>query len=336
MPECGSQVPICDVPIRFDTYKGCSFGCKYCFVRRKVDISKIEKGEGAAALLNFIEGKRSLETNWCDWDIPLHWGGVSDPFQPAEKIIKNSLECLKVLQRTQYPFLVSTKSTLYAESPYIELLQASNGILQVSAVCSKYDVLEKGAPTWKERIEAIRKTAPKLKRVNIRIQPYMTEVKEDVLEALKVYADIGVYGVTVEAMKFVKKKEGLEKKGADFVYPVEKLRLHFEELKDKAHSLGLKFYSGENRLRMLGDSLCCCGIDGLEGFRGNTANLNHYLYDKDNYIFTEQMHKNKTGGFAKCLSQKTATSNVLKNMSFKEIMESLTRDKGKISELIMK
>lgn len=336
MPACGSQIPICDVPIRFDTYKGCSFGCKYCFVRRKSDISKIEKGEGAEALLNFIKGKRSLKTNWCDWDIPLHWGGVADPFQPAEKIIKNSLDCLKVLEQTQYPFLVSTKSTLYAESPYIELLAASNGILQVSAVCSKYDVLEKGAPTWKERIEAIRKTAPKLKRVNIRIQPYMTEVKEDVLEALKVYADIGVYGVIVEGMKFIKKKEGLEKKGADFVYPVEKLRQHFEEIKYKAHSLGLKFYSGENRLRVMGDNLCCCGIDGLEGFKGNTANLNHFLYDKDNYIFTEQMKNKKTAEFASCLVQKTNLSNVIKNMSYQEVMETLSRDKKKLSELIMR
>ena len=336
MPMCGSQVPICDVPIRFDTYKGCSFDCKYCFVRRKSDISKIEKGEGAEALLNFIKGKRSRETNWCDWDIPLHWGGVADPFQPAEKIIKISLDCLKVLEQTQYPFLVSTKSTLYAESPYIELLSASNGILQVSAVCSKYDVLEKGAPTWKERVEAIRKTAPKLKRVNIRIQPYMTEVKEDVLEALKVYADIGVYGVTIEGMKFISKKEGLEKKGSDFVYPVEKLRLHFEEIKDKAHSLGLRFYSGENRLRAMGDNLCCCGIEGLEGFKGNTANLNHFLYDKDNYIFTEQMKNKKTGEVAKCLAQKTNLANVIKNMSYQEVMESLSRDKKKLSELIMR
>ena len=23
----------------------------------------------------FVSGKRTLGTNWCDWDIPLHWGG---------------------------------------------------------------------------------------------------------------------------------------------------------------------------------------------------------------------------------------------------------------------
>ncbi len=31
MPECGSQVILCDLPVRMDTYKGCSHNCKYCF-----------------------------------------------------------------------------------------------------------------------------------------------------------------------------------------------------------------------------------------------------------------------------------------------------------------
>ena len=56
MPRCGSQVPICDVPIRFDTYKGCSHGCKYCFVFRKVDIKNIKLDETSTALLSFIKG----------------------------------------------------------------------------------------------------------------------------------------------------------------------------------------------------------------------------------------------------------------------------------------
>lgn len=43
MPNCGSQCWLCDMPIRFDTYKGCTHGCKYCFVQRngKYDISNV-------------------------------------------------------------------------------------------------------------------------------------------------------------------------------------------------------------------------------------------------------------------------------------------------------
>lgn len=85
MPDCGSQVTLCDLPIRFDTYKGCSHLCKYCFAAKKRELNDIKRGETINQLLNFIKGNRSINTNWCDWNIPLHWGGMSDPFQPIEK-----------------------------------------------------------------------------------------------------------------------------------------------------------------------------------------------------------------------------------------------------------
>ena len=83
MPKCGSQVVLCDLPVRFDTYKGCSHGCVYCFAQKKANMSDIKPYESVFVLKNFIEGKRGRDTSWCDWDIPLHWGGMSDPFQPC-------------------------------------------------------------------------------------------------------------------------------------------------------------------------------------------------------------------------------------------------------------
>lgn len=138
MPKCGSQIAICDLPIRFDTYEGCSHLCTYCFVLRKNDL-KVEMGESAQALRRWITGARSQEFMWCDWDIPLHWGGMSDPFQPVEKKERRSLEALKVLAETKYPFVVSTKNALIADEPYLELIKQSNCVVQFSAVCPKYD-----------------------------------------------------------------------------------------------------------------------------------------------------------------------------------------------------
>ena len=108
--KCGTQVILCNLPIRFDTYKGCSHGCKYCFVQKKANIAKIQRDETVEALRSFIEGKRGRETAWCDWNIPIHWGGMSDPFQPIEKNIRASYECLKLLAETQYPFVVRAGS----------------------------------------------------------------------------------------------------------------------------------------------------------------------------------------------------------------------------------
>lgn len=213
MPNCGSQIILCGLPVRFDTYSGCSHACKYCFVQRKNDISDIETKESAESLLNFIQGKRTAETNWCDWDIPLHWGGLSDPFQPAEKTKRRSLECLKVFAETQYPFVVSTKGKLIIEPEYLELIQRCNCVVQISMVCSKYDILEQGAPTFEERLEMVKTLSPFVPRVIVRFQPYLTEILSDVLECIPRIKDAGAYGITIEGMKFAKKSLGLLKSG---------------------------------------------------------------------------------------------------------------------------
>lgn len=79
MPKSGSQVILCDVPIRFDTYEGCSHNCAYCFVKRKNTLD-VSNGESIDSLRKFIAGQRTGETNWCDWDIPIHLGGDERPF----------------------------------------------------------------------------------------------------------------------------------------------------------------------------------------------------------------------------------------------------------------
>ena len=227
MPSCGSQCYLCDLPIRFDTYVGCSHACEYCFAKKKQDISCIKKGESKDTLIKFIEGRRSQETRWADWDIPLHWGGLSDPFQPLEKKLRVSYDCLKVFKATQYPFVVSTKGKLASTDEYLNLLAECNCVVQISAVCSKYDVLERGCPTFNERMEMVKKISKRVKRVIIRIQPYMHEVFQDVYDNLEVMKESGAYGVIIEGMKFQKRKKGLIKIGGDFCYPYDVIKKTF-------------------------------------------------------------------------------------------------------------
>jgi DNA repair photolyase len=156
MPKCGSQVVLCDIPIRFDTYEGCSHKCTYCFVQRKNTLD-VSNGESVDTLKKWIAGQRNAETNWCDWDIPLHWGGMSDPFQPIELERRRSLEALKLFAETQYPFVVSTKSDLISKEPYLSLIKECNCVVQFSAVCDKYDRFETGASTFANRLKAAEK-----------------------------------------------------------------------------------------------------------------------------------------------------------------------------------
>lgn len=182
--KCGSQIILCNLPVRFDTYRGCSHGCRYCFAQKKNDISHIERDESVDGLRSFIEGKRGNETEWCDWNIPIHWGGMSDPFQPVEKQIRASYECLKLLAETKYPFVVSTKGRLIADPEYLDLLAQCNCVLQISMVCSKYDRLERGTPSYEERLTILKTVSARVQRTIVRIQPYMPEVFHDVMKFL--------------------------------------------------------------------------------------------------------------------------------------------------------
>lgn len=203
--KCGSQIILCNLPVRFDTYRGCSHGCRYCFAQKKNDISHIERDESVDGLRSFIEGKRGNETEWCDWNIPIHWGGMSDPFQPVEKQIRASYECLKLLAETKYPFVVSTKGRLIADPEYLDLLAQCNCVLQISMVCSKYDRLERGTPSYEERLTILKTVSARVQRTIVRIQPYMPEVFHDVMKNIPRIAEAGAYGVMIGLHRYGKR-----------------------------------------------------------------------------------------------------------------------------------
>lgn len=319
MPRAGSQIILCDVPIRFDTYEGCGHACSYCFVSRKTDISKIKAGESADSLRKFINGERGGEVDWCDWNIPLHWGGMSDPFQPVERIHRRSYDALQVFAETQYPFIVSTKSALIAEEPYLSLIKKCNCVVQFSVASPQYDKVERGASSYEKRIEAAAKIA-EYKRVIFRVQPYIPGIFQDVLRGIKRFKQIGVYGIVIEGMKYTKPIPGTVSIGNDYCYPVSTLLPQFESIKAVCHKYGLKFYAGENRLRALGDSLCCCGVEGL-GWRVNTANINHKLFDPEGFKYTNLMKKAGTARVFKTLEQNSLSGKEIPFNSYMEKME---------------
>lgn len=327
MPKCGSQIILCNVPIRFDTYKGCSHNCKYCFVYRKKNIAdNIKKDECKDSLINFINGKRNQETSWCDWSIPLHWGGMSDPFQPCEREIKNSLECLEIFAKTKYPFIISTKSILPTEEPYYNLFKNCNCVYQCSMVCpSLCESMEKGAPSFEVRLNALEKMSKIVKRTIVRCQPYLLELHKEIMQQIPLIAKAGAYGIVFEAIKMQTKLSGLIKNGADYIYPKDKLLKAFLELKEECHKYGLVFLSGENRFRNLGDSLTCCGCEGLEGFEVNKSNLNYKIYKPEEFKYTIGQCKGYPMCF-KAVKQDTVGAKFFMKHDFKEINEMFIND----------
>lgn len=333
MPECGTQCWLCDLPIRFDTYKGCSHDCTYCFVRKKTSLD-VSFAETDVALRRFIKGERSLTTGWCDWNIPIHFGGMSDPFQPCEIEYGRTLNAMKVFAETGYPVVISTKGKLCVEEPYFSLLRKMNVVMQISAVCSKFDKLEPGAPKFEERLGIIGRLSGNVKRVIVRAQPYIHDVFEDVMDNIPRFKEAGAYGIIFEGMKFARKKPGLVKIGGDYVQKKTILEKDFERIRTRCHENGLKFYAGENRLRAMGDSLTCCGIDGLEGFRPNVFNLNHKVNGDDTKA-TERMKENGTAMCFQSTTQTAAGSRFWRKHSFEYGMQYFASEKKELVKEVL-
>ena len=322
MIECGTQCLICDFPVHLDTYIGCSHDCKYCFAREKQSIKTVRPLDNADALRRFIAGHRTNETRWCDWAIPVHWGSSSDPFQRAELTHRRSREALEIFAETGYPFIVSTKNPVLAVREYADLLARCRCVFQISMAAPEYDKLEPGAPGYEERLAAAAELSRVCTRVIARVQPYFTDQYKAVLREIPRYAQAGIYGIIVEGYATRKKQKGLVKDGK-YGFPVEVLAPQFKQIRERAHQNGLRFFCGEDILRFLGDSMSCCGTEGLEDFRPNVFNVEHLAHDDPPPEPTEAMKQKENTRPFRSLCQTNAWAKEVRDGTFADLMKQI-------------
>lgn len=320
--SCGKQCINCPFPIHIDTYSGCSHACKYCFANEKLTIKNIRPMPSANVLRKFIEGKRTLETKWCNWDIPLHWGANSDPFQACETEYKCTLECLKIFAETGYPFIVSTKNPVLATTePYLSLLDNCKCVFQVSMACSDYDRLETGAPCYEDRLKALSVLSKHCTRTIIRIQPYFTTHLKQITAEMPRYKQAGAYGIILEGFKTKKKHKGMIKDGSRYQFSFDTLSSHFKKIKAEAHKNGLVFYCSDDGLDHLSDDLLCCGTTGLEDFKPNYYTMSYVAYQPEKAVPTEPMNETGTTRPFRSFYQSQAWELHIKDKSYTQMFD---------------
>lgn len=321
MIACGKQCLCCDFPIHMDTYKGCSHGCLYCATRKKYNIDNVQPLRSAVSLRNFISGKRSADTKWCDWSIPVHWGANSDPFQPLEEEKRVSLECLRVFAETHYPFMISTKNpVLLTKEPWLSVLSQCNAVVQISMACPKYDKLEPGAPSFEERLKAAEILAPRVRRVVARIQPLFPDAASAVLKELPRYKEAGIHGVISDGFYSIVKQKGMVKENGAFIFPREVFVPIMVRLKAECAKNGLEFTCSEGGLSWMSDHETCCGVAGLEDFVPNGYHLDRIAMgcaSKPTSAMTDQECIQPFKG----ISQSQAWALQCKGKSFAQLMQ---------------
>lgn len=301
--DISNQLFFCGVPFRLDTYNGCSHQCSYCFVRKAEINSASRNNRGTKILsanpysvkhdlniaLDTKEERESATTEWLRHRVPIHWGGMSDPFQECERKYKASQNIMQYLSWYNYPTVISTKGILLQEPVYLQLLKEGNYAVQCSLISDNetfMSQLEPGAPTPKQRLKMLETLANNGIWTAVRIQPMIPNsiVEQDLPNYIKRLASIGVKFIVAEGYKAAAtdivgaskvfelapeaKKEYLYSKSEGFEYliPTWRKLQYVKVLKEVAHQYNIKIGCGDNDLRDFGDVICCCGVDELRGF----------------------------------------------------------------------
>lgn len=289
-----TQFRFCGNPFRADMYQGCDFGCKYCFANTRMagafaktdeaDMRYIERLFARA--FDKAEDTKSMTIELMQHRVPMHVGGMSDPFQTREWDMGLTKQLIELSNHYNYPMIFSTKNASFP-TDYWNVLDPRLHAFQVSLMGYDDDFIrysETNTPTAPERIAFIKELKRRGFWVGIRFQPLI-----EVDQVLKVINAIGK-GVldyaTVEHLKifvddlyvrelYQDKLSAYHKprQGRQFELNRPAKRRNIEAVKA---AIDCPVGVGDNDLHELSDSKCCCGVDCIKG--GAFANWLQYNY----------------------------------------------------------
>lgn len=181
----GNEGNQCNYSTRLDTYGcGCQHDCAYCYAKSLLSFRGLWNARAPA--VGDIS-KIAREIRKIPRGTVVRLGGMTDCFQPAEKIHRVTYKTIRLLNKRRIPYLIVTKSPLITDSEYMQVLDKDLAHIQFSLTFTNDDEykaagIEK-APLPSERIKAIEKLEAAGFDTCIRLSPYIPE-----------FIDVGVLG----------------------------------------------------------------------------------------------------------------------------------------------
>lgn len=301
-----NQCYFCGIPFRLDSYaSNCEHSCIYCFVRSAEKTSHSRKGKGEflqvpdpqdlkrtlILALDTDSPREDINIEWLRRRVPIHWGGMSDPFQPCEKKYQVSKQWMQYLSYYKYPTVISTKGILLERPEYLKLLKMGNYAVQCTLIMSDDIVLrqiEPGAPLASDRINMLKRLADAGIWTAVRVQPMIpgSPVEERIEEHIELLHKAGVKHILAEGYKVQNRNEDCAKtlkklfpahaknyqyndvkvEGFETLLPTWRKWRYTKRMIKACHEFGMTYGAADNDLRDTGDTICCCGIDNIPGF----------------------------------------------------------------------
>lgn len=201
--------------LRLDPYIGCSFNCRYCFVKSLPGVGGAPRPiPGYPRLLERVLLRLSGTPLL---DMPFRLSALTDPLQSIEGVMKYTYEVLRLALSNGLKILLSTKSALVAHEPWLDqiLRLAERHSITVQMTLVTLDkrlsrCMEPGAPPPEERLKAIEVLADSGVPVVVRLQPLIPFINdsEDELETLlSSVAAVGTRQVIAEYYRFLSRRD---------------------------------------------------------------------------------------------------------------------------------
>lgn len=297
-----SQFSFCGLPLRLDSYAGCAFRCTFCFARFRGGntlgdtvrpANRVALDRMFRRVFESRNSNKGIITQFLRHRVPIHFGGMSDPFQPAEVRFRVTESFLRTLAKYQYPTVLSTRSMMVASEPYLGLLKENKTVVVQFSFCSTRDQIAAQFEPHSSSPGELLKTMSILVKNGIKVacrwQPYIPGASEPAEEFVSRVSSTGCHHVALEHLKIpvernhllweklIKaagrdfhaeyKSQNAPRDGREYVLPPHAKMTAIIEVARAVRTRGMTFGAADNEFQYVSDTDCCCsGVDQFPGF----------------------------------------------------------------------
>jgi DNA repair photolyase len=202
-----------DIPFRFSVnpYRGCAHGCAYCYARPTHEY--LGFGSGTDFERKLVVKRRAPELLRAAFERPNWTGecvifsGNTDCYQPLEKELTLTRQCLQVCAEYRNPVQIITKSALIERDIDVlsQLSQSASLGITISVTFWAADVaraIEPYAPTPARRIETIRRLTDAGIAVGVNMAPLIPGLSDqDLVPILQAARAAGAVAASTQLLR---------------------------------------------------------------------------------------------------------------------------------------
>lgn len=233
--EISVRAAACPMPFNMDVWDGlrCPFACVYCYADAFRD----------SLYSSFFDNSRNMGLRHCNPDfyknemdkmlkfrsysmekkeglsgvnkafsleVPVRLGIQFEDFTRNELRKGVSLTMLKYLAEIEYPVMINTKSDIIGDDDYVRALadNPAKTAIHMTMISSRNDILknlEPGAPSYEDRLRAMKNLVDEGVRVVARIEPFiflLVDEEEDIRKYIEDIKSIGVENITFDTYSY--------------------------------------------------------------------------------------------------------------------------------------